>query len=170
LWDWKLKPEFYDSLNGLIQTMTDNPGLVIELQSHTDFRPIGITNDTLSQRRAQSVVDYLIEKGIAGDRLQAKGYAERVPRVIEKDMVFMHKGKPFEFKQGTVLSREYIEALPNNDYKEAAHQLNRRTTFIILRTDYVPQTGGNVDVKKPVIEIIREEEPKDEEEPKEEDK
>ncbi len=160
---WDLKPEYYSSLDGLIATMTENPNLVIELQSHTDVRPIPMTNDTLSQRRAQSVVDYLIGKGIAGDRLVAKGYGERVPRVLEKDITITYNKKDFTFKQGTVLTKEYIESLPTNDEREAAHQLNRRTTFIILRTDYVPKQGGNIEVQKPKVEIIKNEDQKEEE-------
>lgn len=162
---WELKPEYYSSLDGLIEIMTENPNLVIELQSHTDVRPIPMTNDTLSQRRAQSVVDYLIGKGIAGDRLVAKGYGERVPRVLEKDMSLVYNRKEFTFTQGTVLTKEYIESLTTNDQREAAHQLNRRTTFIILRTDYVPQQGSNIEIQKPKIEIIRVEEPEEEEKP-----
>ena len=75
---WDLTPEAKVALDGLIQTMNENPTIVVELGSHTDSRPIPMTNDTLSQRRAQSVVDYLVEKGIDGDRLSAKGYGEGV--------------------------------------------------------------------------------------------
>jgi len=156
---WDLKPEYFSSLDGLIEIMTENPTFVIELQSHTDIRPIAMTNDTLSQRRAQSVVDYLIGKGIAGDRLVAKGYGDRVPRVLEKDMTLTYNKKEFTFTKGTVLTKEYIESLPTNDEREAAHQLNRRTTFIILRTDYIPKQGGNIDIQKPKIEIINENKP-----------
>ena len=151
---WDLKPIYFDSLNGLIETMTENPNFVIELGSHTDIRPIAMTNDTLSQRRAQSVVDYLIEKGIAPDRLVAKGYGESVPRVLEKDITLTQNKKTFTFEKGTVLTKEYIDGLSTTDEKEAAHQLNRRTTFQILREDYVPKTGGNTDVTPVKVEII----------------
>ncbi len=156
---WDLKPEYFDSLNGLIQIMTENPNIVIELGSHTDIRPIAMTNDTLSQRRAQSVVDYLIEMDIAPDRLVAKGYGERVPRVLEKDITITYNNKTFTFVKGTVLTKEYIDGLSSNNEKEAAHQLNRRTTFQILRTDYVPKTGGNTEVGPVKIEIINEDNP-----------
>lgn len=174
---WDLKPEYHDSLNGLIEMMTDNPNFVIELQSHTDIRPIAMTNDTLSQRRAQSVVDYLISKGISPDRVVAKGYGDRVPRVLEKDIVIEYNKKTFTFVKGTVLTKEYIESLPTRDEQEAAHQLNRRTTFLILRTDYVPKEGGNTDVTPVKIEIINEDTPEEQpieeapvEEPKPENK
>ena len=135
---WDLKPQYEDSLRGLLKIMQDNPTLVIELRSHTDFRPIPMTNDTLSQRRAESCVRFLIESGIDPDRLVAKGYGEKVPRVLEKDKV----SRGITFKKGTVLDSAFILSLPKKD-QEAAHDLNRRTEFMILRDDYVPK--GHVD-------------------------
>ncbi len=135
---WDLKPQYEDSLRGLLKIMQDNPTLVIELRSHTDYRPIPMTNDTLSQRRAESCVRFLIQSGVDPERLVAKGYAERVPRVLETDKV----SRTFTFKKGTKLDKAYIEKLPKNQ-QEAAHDLNRRTEFLILRDDYVPK--GTVD-------------------------
>ncbi|MBK9292684.1 MAG: OmpA family protein [Bacteroidetes bacterium] len=132
---WELKPQFEDSLQGLILTLQRNPTIVIELASHTDSRDTEERNDILSQRRAQSVVDYLIARGIEPERLVAKGYGERVPRRLERDMVV----NGFTFKSGTVLTEEYINSLRSNEEKEAAHQLNRRTEFRILSKDYVPK-------------------------------
>ncbi len=149
---WELLPASKNALEKLVTTMNKNSNIVIELQSHTDIRPIAITNDTLSQRRAQSVVNYLIERGISPDRLVAKGYADRVPRVLEEDKVSTHKGKTFTFKKGIVLTKEYIESLSSKDEQEAAHTLNRRTTFQILRDDYVPSKETNIQVPK--IQII----------------
>ena len=79
---WDLKPQYQDSLQGLIKTLDENPTLVVELASHTDLRDTDERNDILSQKRAQSVVDYLILRGIDPDRLVAKGYGERVPREL----------------------------------------------------------------------------------------
>ncbi len=126
---WDLRPESKVALDGLVKTMDENPTIVIELGSHTDSRPIPMTNDTLSQRRAQSVVNYLIEKGIDADRLYAKGYGEKEPRVLDKD-----NGS---FKSGDVLSDAFINDLKKTSLKEEAHQLNRRTEFKVLRTNYV---------------------------------
>ena len=96
-----------------------------------------MTNDTLSQRRAQSCVNFLVDSlGIDPERLVAKGYGERIPRKLERDIV----SRGITFKKGTVLTPEYINALPRNQ-QEAAHDLNRRTEFLILRDDYVPKTG-----------------------------
>lgn len=132
---WELKPQFEDSLQGLILTLQRNPTIVVELASHTDNRDTDERNDILSQRRAQSVVDYLIARGIEPERLVAKGYGERVPRRLERDMVV----NGFTFKSGTVLTEEYINSLRSSEEKEAAHQLNRRTEFRVLSKDFVPK-------------------------------
>ena len=150
---WELLPASIDSLQSLLKTMQDNPTIVIELRSHTDFRPIPMTNDTLSQRRAQSCVDYLIESGIDPERLVAKGYADRVPRKLERDMT----SRGVTFKKGTVLTRDYINALRTTNEKEAAHDLNRRTEFLILRNDFVPKgTVEPVDKAKSSVRIVTE--------------
>jgi peptidoglycan-associated lipoprotein len=138
---WDLKPQYEDSLQGLILTLDDNPRLVVELASHTDSRDSDERNDILSQRRAQSVVDYLILRGIDADRLVAKGYGERVPRELLKDI----DRAGYLFKEGDVFNEEYVAALPNVDAQEAAHQMNRRTDFSVLRKDYVPRSGINED-------------------------
>jgi len=146
---WELQPQFQDSLNGLIATMNENPKIVIELASHTDARASDAYNDTLSQKRAQSVVDYLIEKGIAPDRMEAKGYGERVPRTLEKDMT----RDGFTFKAGTVLTEAFINSLTSTKEREAAHQLNRRTEFRILHDNYIPK-DSNTPIEKTKIQII----------------
>lgn len=133
---WDLKPQYQDSLQGLIQTLRDNPNIVVELAAHTDLRDSYERNDILSQRRAQSVVDYLIIRGIEPARLVAKGYGERVPLTIKKDVT----RDGFLFTEGTIFDEDYIESLSGNNEKEAAHQLNRRTEFRVLRKDYVPQS------------------------------
>ena len=135
---WDLKEEFMDSLMDLYLVMMNNPGIVVEIRAHTDCRPfIGLTNDTLSQRRAQSVVDYLASRGIERGRLVAKGYAERVPRVLDRDVVIVVGDVPYTFSAGTKLDCDFIETLPSKEHQEAAHQLNRRIEFMILRSDYV---------------------------------
>ncbi|MEO0312585.1 MAG: hypothetical protein RIQ89_2242 [Bacteroidota bacterium] len=144
---WELRSESKVALDGLVKTMNDNPTIVIEIGSHTDSRPIPMTNDTLSQRRAQSVVDYLIEKGIDPDRLYAKGYGEKEPRTLDTDMG--------AFKKGDRLTDGFINAIKNTKEREAAHQLNRRTEFKVLRSNFVK---GQKAVESPSqIEIIKEE-------------
>ena len=132
-----LKGEFMDSLMDLYIVMENNPNIVVEIRSHTDCQPyIGLTNDTLSQRRAQTVVDYLVSRGIERERLVAKGYADRVPRVLDEDVVVTYNGKQYPFSAGTVLECDYIATL-DPERQQAAHSLNRRLEFLVLRTDYV---------------------------------
>lgn len=151
---WDLKPQFRDSLNGLYETLITNENIVVELGSHTDTRASDEYNYDLSQKRAQSVVDYLISKGIAADRMVAKGYGEDVPRELETDKTVVYNGKPYYFKKGALITDDFIATLSSNDEKEAAHQLNRRTTFKILRDDYVPSTEIEPG-KQTEIEIIK---------------
>jgi len=126
-----------DSLNYLLNILTENPTFVVQLESHTDARGDVPSNDKLSQGRAETCVKYLTSKGIAADRLVAKGKGESEPRTI-KDGDRL-SGETFaEFPVGTNLDEAFINALTDNDARERAHQLNRRTTFRILRTDYVP--------------------------------
>ena len=146
---WELKPQYEDSLQGLIETLQQNPTITIELASHTDSRDTDERNDVLSQRRAQSVVDYLIIRGIDGARLVAKGYGERSPRKLKKDITT----GGFTFKEGTVLNEDYINSLENNDQKEAAHQLNRRTEFRVLSKDFVPRPSNQAVSENVVIRL-----------------
>jgi peptidoglycan-associated lipoprotein len=127
-----LRPESMVALDGLVETLNDNPNVTIELGAHTDSRGTDADNISLSQRRAQSVVDYLIRKGIAPDRLTAKGYGESEPKTVDAKLVQQY---PF-LKEGVVLTEEYINKLPDSDLQEIAHQINRRTEFRVLRTDY----------------------------------
>ncbi len=132
---WDLRPESMVSLDKLVETLTDptlNPNITIELMSHTDSRDTEEYNLELSQKRAQSVVQYLIEKGVEPDRLVAKGYGESRPKVVDAAIAAQYSF----LKAGTVLSEQFINSLPNDELKEIAHQINRRTEFRVLRTDY----------------------------------
>jgi peptidoglycan-associated lipoprotein len=131
---WDLRPESMVSLDKLVETLNYNDNITIELMSHTDSRDTEEYNLTLSQKRAQSVVDYLISKGISLDRLTAKGYGESTPKVVDADMIAKY---PF-LRAGTPLTEQYINSLTTDEQKELAHQENRRTEFKVLRTDYVP--------------------------------
>ena len=146
---YDLKPQFRDSLQGLIATLDANETIVVELASHTDSRGSDERNDILSQRRAQSVVDYLITRGIDPDRMTAKGYGKRVPRTLLKDVT----KDGFLFASGTVLTDSVINALPSTQAKEAAHSLNRRTEFSIIRNDYIPKSKPGKAVA-PKIEVV----------------
>jgi peptidoglycan-associated lipoprotein len=129
---WDLRPESMVSLDKLVETLNDNPNITIELMSHTDSRGTDEDNMILSQKRAQSVVDYLISKGIAPDRMTARGYGESQPKVVDQEIATAY---PF-LKIGQVLTEEFINNLPA-DEQEKAHQVNRRTEFKVLSTDYI---------------------------------
>jgi peptidoglycan-associated lipoprotein len=131
---WDLRPESMVSLDKLVETLNNNPNIVIELGSNTDFRDTDQKNDTLSQRRAQSVVNYLIEKGIESDRLAAKGYGERNPKKVDKKFAERYPGF---LKEGDMLTEKFIKALSTVEEQEVCHQANRRTEFRVLREDYV---------------------------------
>ena len=130
---WDLRPESMVSLDKLVETLNDNPKVTIELMSHTDSRDTEEYNYDLSQKRAQSVVQYLIEKGIEPERLSAKGYGESSPKVVDAAIAAQ---SPF-LRLGAPLSESYINSLANDEQKEIAHQINRRTEFRVLRTDYI---------------------------------
>jgi len=133
---WDLKPQYQDSLQGLIKTLDENETIIIELASHTDSRGSDESNDVLSQKRAESVVNYLIDRGIDPNRLVAKGYGERVSRRLAKDVI----KDGFTFKSGTLLSQTFIDSLATKPAQEAAYALNRRSEFRIISKDFVPKT------------------------------
>jgi outer membrane protein OmpA-like peptidoglycan-associated protein len=74
-----LTPESKTELANLVQLLTENPTLRVELGAHTDSKGSDTYNQSLSEKRAQSVVDYLAQAGIPSDRLVAKGYGEAQP-------------------------------------------------------------------------------------------
>jgi peptidoglycan-associated lipoprotein len=129
-----LRPESMVSLDNLVETLNDNPNITIELMSHTDSRGAPADNEELSQRRAQSVVDYLISKGIATDRMEAKGYGESQPKVV--DDVILEENRFLNLED--IITESYIDQLPI-EQQEQAHQINRRTEFRVLSTDYIPR-------------------------------
>lgn len=126
-----LRPESKKALDELIKMLNDNPNVTIELGAHTDRKGSDQYNERLAGRRAQSVVDYLIAGGIKADRLEAKGYGESVPKTINKKMAKEHDF----LHEGDVLTEEFILALPP-EQQEIADQINRRTEFKVLRTNY----------------------------------
>ncbi len=101
----QLRPESFPALDTLLSLFKQNPDITIEIGSHTDSRGSDAHNLKLSQGRAQSVIDYLISKGISPERLIAKGYGET--KLINNC---------------------------GNDIKctEDEHQRNRRTTFRVI--------------------------------------
>lgn len=119
------------ALERLAKLLTENPHITIELAAHTDYRGADAYNLQLSQRRAESVVRYLIEKGIARERLTAKGYGKTVPKIVNRRLAEEH---PF-LHEGDTLTTEYI-LKRSPEQQEICNALNRRTEFRVLRTTY----------------------------------
>ncbi len=126
-----LRPESKTALDSMAQVLRDNPNVTIEMASHTDRWGTDEYNIGLSQRRAQSVIDYLVESGIARQRLQPQGYGKSRPKTITKRLARLYP----QFKEGDTLTPEFIEKLSEPD-QETADQINRRTEFQVLSTDY----------------------------------
>lgn len=126
-----LRPESAASLDELVVLLNDNPNVTIELGAHCDYKGNDQYNERLSQRRAESVVEYLIEHGIEKARLTAKGYGESTPKTISKK-----QAEKYEFlSEGLSLTEQFILTLPE-EQQEICNQLNRRTEFRVLRTTY----------------------------------
>lgn len=126
-----LRPESKTALNELIAVLHDNPNVTIEMASHTDRWGSDAYNINLSERRAKSVVDYLVENGISRDRLQPHGYGKSRPKTVTKRIARLYP----QFKEGDILTEEFIKTLPEED-QHAADQINRRTEFSVLSLTY----------------------------------
>lgn len=126
-----LRPESKSALDEMVVMLNENPNVTIEMGAHTDRKGSDEYNIRLSDRRAQSVVDYLIGAGIDAGRLSPKGYGESMPKTVTKRIAREYP----QFPEGTVLTEEFIETLSPED-QEAADQINRRTEFQVLSIDY----------------------------------
>ena len=126
-----LRPESQTALDELVKLLNENPNVTIELSSHCDYKGSSAYNKLLAQRRAESVVNYLVDKGIARDRLSPVGYGKEKPKTIRKKLT----EKLTWLKEGDVLTEEFIKKL-DAEKQDVCNQLNRRTEFIVLRTTY----------------------------------
>lgn len=120
------------ALDSLVDLLNENPNITIELGAHCDYRGNDQYNERLSQRRAESVVNYLIEHGIAADRLTPKGYGESRPKIVKRRIAEQY---PY-LHQGDTLTEAFIRKLESEEQQEACNALNRRTEFRVLRTTY----------------------------------
>ena len=145
-----------DSLEYLYRVLMENPNIVIELASHTDYRDSHQHNDTLSFNRAKVVVEYMVSRGIELERMRPKGYGEHKPLKI-RSMVVLPSGRTLN--EGTELSESFIKTFKEKspDF-EFLNQLNRRTEFSILRKDFKPSSNENApemvptEINIPIIE------------------
>ena len=126
-----LRPESEKALDELVTLLNENPNVTIELSAHCDYKGTQAYNKKLAQRRAESVVRYLIAKGIAADRLTPVGYGKEKPKTVRKKLAAQYNW----LKEGDVLTQEFIGKL-DKEKQEICNQLNRRTEFIVLRTTY----------------------------------
>ena len=126
-----LRDESKLALDSMVILLKEHPNIVVEMASHTDRVGSDKYNQGLSQRRAQSVVDYLIENGIPKERLKPTGYGKSRPKTVTKRI---HAQYP-QFEEGVTLNEEFIKGLSKED-REAADQINRRTEFTVLDTTY----------------------------------
>ena len=128
---YSLRKESETALDELVKLLEQNPNVTIELSAHCDYKGSDAYNKKLSQRRAETVVRYLIEKGIKADRLTPVGYGKQKPKTIRKKLTEKYNW----LKEGDVLTEAFIKKL-DKEKQEICNQLNRRTEFIVLRTTY----------------------------------
>ena len=126
-----LTEESTTALDSLVVMMNDNPSITIELAAHCDYKGEDAYNERLSQRRAESVVNYLIAHGIKADRLIPVGYGESRPKIVRKRLADTHSF----LHEGDTLTEAYILKL-KDDEQEICNAINRRTEFRVLRTTY----------------------------------
>lgn len=125
----KLRPSSEQVLDELYGFLSFNGGLIVQINSHTDYRGSDPYNLDLSKRRAKSCVDYLISKGIPKERLVAKGFGETTPNYLknkDKKEVLDENGKRI------YLTKDFIDAEKSSKLKDEYHQRNRRTAFKVL--------------------------------------
>ena len=118
-------------LDALVKTLSDNPNITIEISAHSDAIGEEDVNLKLSQQRAESVLNYLVENNVAKDRLKAIGYGEKIPVVVDENLAAQYNF----LKLGDILNEEYVQKL-NTKNQEIAYSINRRTVFKVLSTTY----------------------------------
>lgn len=140
-----ITPESSQALDRLVHLLKENPHITIELAAHTDYRGSETYNVQLSQRRAESVVRYLTERGIPRDRLTPRGYGKNAPKIVNKKLTetytFLH--------EGDTLTEAYVRRLPEAE-QDICNGLNRRTEFRVLRTTYGLYDKSGQPVARPI--------------------
>jgi len=128
---WDLTPASESGLQVLLKILTDNPNITIEISANTDYVGNNESNKVLSEKRAKSVVDYLISRGIARDRLTSVGNGEEKPVVVDKLLA----NKYSFLKENDVLTEAFVTKL-TPDQQEIVNQINRRSEFRVVKTTY----------------------------------
>jgi peptidoglycan-associated lipoprotein len=115
-------------LDRLAMILGMNKEIVLEIVAHSSGEGTGSEAIVLTQKRAQSVMDYLMKKGIPTERLSAKGVGDSEPITVSK-----RQARKYKFiDEGTILSPRFIRQIRGKSNKEAAHKLNRRIEFKIM--------------------------------------
>jgi peptidoglycan-associated lipoprotein len=128
---WDLTPASENGLQVLLKILTDNPNITIEVSANTDYVGNNESNKVLSERRAKSVADYLISRGIAKDRLTSVGNGEEKPVTVDKQLA-----QKYSFlKENDVLTESFVTKL-TPEQQEIVNQINRRSEFRVLKTTY----------------------------------
>lgn len=128
---WDLTPTSTGGLLALVKILKDNPNITIELSANTDIVGNNAANKILSEKRAKSVMDYLISAGVAADRLTAVGNGEEKPVVVDAALA-----KKYSFlKEADLLDETFVLKL-STEQQEIVNQINRRTEFRVLKTSY----------------------------------
>lgn len=129
---WNLTEPSKNTLDSIISILTENPTIIIELSAHTDMVGTHEDNMVLSQKRANSVMEYLKTKGVQDGRLDAVGYGKTKPKIITK----INDKYPF-LPIGTTLSEEFVKSLPT-EQQMVANQQNRRIEMKVISNEYLP--------------------------------
>lgn len=120
------------ALDELVTLLNQNPHVTIELSAHCDYKGSAEYNKRLSQRRAESVVNYLVEHGIEAARLTPVGYGKDRPKKVRAKLAKKYSW----LKEGDELTEDFIKAIDNEERQEICNSINRRTEFTVLRTTY----------------------------------
>lgn len=120
------------ALDELVTLLNQNPHVTVELSAHCDYKGSAEYNKRLSQRRAESVVNYLMDHGIEADRLTPVGYGKDRPKKVRAKLAKKYSW----LKEGDELTEDFIKGIDNEERQEICNSINRRTEFTVLRTTY----------------------------------
>lgn len=124
-------PESYPVLDSIVEFLNKNKNIKLEISVHSDNRPISMTNDTLTLRRAENIEWYIVRKGIDSERLIPIGYGSKFPFIVTKEISNKYNYLPI----GQILDKTFIDSLENREQREKAHEFNRRTVIKIVQNE-----------------------------------
>ncbi len=148
-----------DSLQFVYDLLTEYPGMVLELSSHTDARGTDNSNQVLSENRAKACYKYLVEeRGIDPRRIVPVGKGEREPKTVYKKGELYQVAEPLDMTgwEKIILTEAYINQFKKTDKRkfEMLHQLNRRTEGKILSMEFDPATAPTANPDYKVFKVV----------------